>query len=157
MQAIEALAIYDAVPVGMGRARRPDAASRAVTVRGPVRHALDPSVASATIPLPRRSIDPVRAPALRPVEARRRVGDDPEFDEARRLVTSVLRQAAPLRSTLTRWQVRRAPDRRALRALLPAVRRRLAGQAPGARLWPVMRRVEHLLAPCIPCPAGRRV
>jgi hypothetical protein len=157
MQAIEALAIYDAVPVGMGRARRPDAASRAATVRGPVRHALDRSVAGATIPLQRRSVDPVRAPVLLPVDGRRQLDHDPGFDEARQLVTIVLRLAAPLRSTFTRWRVRRAVNRQALRALLPAVRRRLAEQAPGARLWPVMRRVEHLLAPCIPCPAGRRV
>jgi hypothetical protein len=168
MQAIETLAIYDAVPVGMawagsraesqsGWARLPDVAPRAVTVRRPVRHALDRSLGRMTVAPPRGGVDPARKPALLPLEGRKRVGRDPGFDEARHLVVTVLRQVAPLRSTFTRWKVRRAPDRQALRALLPAVRRRLAGQAPGARLWPMMRRVEHLLASCIPCLAGRQV
>lgn len=71
---------------------------------------------------------------------------DRKLDEARQLVTLALQRVAPLRGVLTRVRVHRARDRQALRALLPAVRRSLSGQTGWAPLWPLMRRVEQLLA-----------
>jgi hypothetical protein len=86
--------------------------------------------------------------AALPPSGRPRLGEpgDADLIEARDLVATALRRVAPLKSAITRVQVQCAQDRRALRALLPAVRRRLSAEQQWAGLWPLMRRVEQLLA-----------
>ena len=177
MQAIEALAVYDAVPLIKAR-RDPwppvkaqaqaQAQAQAPAWRTPggwgsapvQRHAgsaPDARMRAAAVqPYSGAAVQPLRAAQARPQGGLPIVAPaDPAFDEARRLIGMVLRLAAPLRSAFTRWRVHRARDRRALRALMPSVRRRLASQSSLAQLWPLMRRVELLMMPpCIPRPAG---
>ncbi|MBK6852788.1 MAG: hypothetical protein IPG93_14440 [Burkholderiales bacterium] len=151
LQPTEALARWDAVPVDAYTsrtplerhlARRQLASQRAMRVHTMRLRA--PDVCGS----PRR-VSATRAPVDHQPAARRDVQSalpDRKLDEARQLVTLALQRVAPLRGVLTLVRVHRARDRQALRALLPAVRRSLSGQTGWAPLWPLMRRVEQLLA-----------
>jgi hypothetical protein len=152
LQPTEALARWDAVPVDAYRLRSPmerhlarrhlvsqramrvhTMRARAPDVCGPLRRNMLTKSAADRSPSPARVAEP-RLP-------------DRKLDEARQLVTLALQRVAPLLGVLTRVRVHRARDRQALRALLPAVRRSVSGQTGWAPLWPLMRRVEQLLAP----------
>ncbi|MEY2690185.1 MAG: hypothetical protein RL375_4385 [Pseudomonadota bacterium] len=151
LQPTAALARWDAVPVDAHSVRTPEerqqarrhhASQRAMRVHTVRMRA--PDVCSA----PRRAV-PCRMPADRLAGSHRGTGPgapDHKLDEARQLVTLALQRVAPLRGVLTRMRVHRARDRQALRALLPAVRRNLSSESGWPPLWPLMRRVEQLLA-----------
>jgi hypothetical protein len=165
LQAVEALQVYDAVPlpraargarhgaVSSAPAWRQDVTGRAVSVhqgtrRAPAAGVHSPALASRT------AATSVHGAVVPGVRGHRTSGHghaampvDPAFDEARALVSRALRLAAPWRSSYTRWRVFCARDRRALCALLPAVRRRLAVHVASPQLWPLMRRVELLMMP----------
>ncbi|MFM2065854.1 MAG: hypothetical protein RLZZ584_763 [Pseudomonadota bacterium] len=152
MQATADLAEYDAVPVEVERRWAAEGLQGVVRRRAGMVHLAGQAALDAGDPREAavvRWVPSGRAHAAAlPQSGRPRLGDagDADLTEARRLVAHALKRVAPLSSALTRVQVRRAQDRRALRALLPAVRRRLANQPQWPGLWPLMRRVEQLLA-----------
>jgi hypothetical protein len=152
LQPTAALAAWDAVPVDAHAtgwppqrqaSRRQTASPRSFRVR------------------PRRSDAPYEGDEVKALPAGARAGaivstasrystvgsvPDRQLIEARDLVGLALQRVAPLRGAWTRVRVHRARNRRELRALLPAVRRSLSGTDRWPALWPLMRRVEVLLA-----------
>lgn len=151
LQPTEALARWDAVPVDAYTLRTPFerhlARRQLVSQRAMRVHTLRMRAPDGCGPARRvAATRPAGDRSALPAPASRSQLPDRKLDEARRLVTLALQRVAPVRGVLTRVRVHRARDRQALRALLPAVRRSLAGQAGWAPLWPLMRRVEQLLA-----------
>lgn len=154
LQPTEALARWDAVPVDaytsrtpMERhlARRQLVSQRAMRVHTMRFRAPDVCGSPRRVGVARTAPDRL-APLHRESKPEQSQLPDRRLDEARQLVTLALQRVAPLRGVLTRVRVHRARDRQALRALLPAVRRSLSGENGWAPLWPLMRRVEQLLA-----------
>jgi hypothetical protein len=151
LQPTEALARWDAVPVDaytvrspMERhlARRHLVSQRAMGVHTVRVRAPDACGSARRVVVPRAPVDHLPTPQRNAKSQQ----PDRKLDEARQLVNLALQRVAPLSAMLTRVRVHRARDRQALRALLPAVRRSLSGQTGWPPLWPLMRRVEQLLA-----------
>lgn len=151
LQPTEALARWDAVPVDAYSSRTPMerhlARRQLVSQRAMRVHTMRvraPDVCDSS-----RRVGVGGTPADRPSVLQHHPKSpipDRRLDEARQLVTLALQRVAPLSGVLTRVRVHHARDRQSLRALLPAVRRNLSGQTGWAPLWPLMRRVEQLLA-----------